>query len=79
MLSALAFFAADNCGMAQQPSIPLLTAPNSQDRLSAFDFVQTSVSHFNYLVSLVSKPPIKAFMSSQVAGAIWKAVRRQRL
>jgi hypothetical protein len=27
---------------------------------------------FNYLVSLVSKPPIKAFMSSQVAGTIWK-------
>ena len=27
---------------------------------------------FNYLVSLVSKPPIKAFMSPQVAGSIWK-------
>jgi Protein of unknown function (DUF3604) len=27
---------------------------------------------FNYLVSLVSKPPIKAFMSPQVAGTIWK-------
>jgi hypothetical protein len=27
---------------------------------------------FTYLVSLVSKPPIKAFMSPQVAGSIWK-------
>ncbi len=27
---------------------------------------------FNYLVSLVSKPPIKAFMSPQIAGSIWK-------
>ncbi|SHG11660.1 Protein of unknown function [Microbulbifer donghaiensis] len=27
---------------------------------------------FNYLVSLVSKPPIKAFMSPQVAGSIWQ-------
>jgi Protein of unknown function (DUF3604) len=27
---------------------------------------------FQYLVSLVSKPPIKAFMSPQVAGTIWK-------
>jgi Protein of unknown function (DUF3604) len=27
---------------------------------------------FTYLVSLVSKPPIKAFMSPQVAGTIWK-------
>jgi len=27
---------------------------------------------FNYLVSLVSKPPIKAFMTPQVAGTIWK-------
>lgn len=27
---------------------------------------------FNYLVTLVSKPPIKAFMSPQVAGSIWK-------
>ena len=27
---------------------------------------------FAYLVSLVSKPPIKAFMSPQVAGTIWK-------
>ena len=27
---------------------------------------------FSYLVSLVSKPPIKAFMSPQIAGSIWK-------
>jgi Protein of unknown function (DUF3604) len=27
---------------------------------------------FNYLVSLVSKPPIKAFMSPKIAGTIWK-------
>jgi hypothetical protein len=27
---------------------------------------------FAYLVSLVSKPPIKAFMSPQVAGTVWK-------
>ena len=27
---------------------------------------------FAYLVSLVSKPPIKAFMSPEVAGSIWK-------
>jgi len=27
---------------------------------------------FNYLVALVSKPPIKAFMSPEVAGTIWK-------
>ncbi|NRG16089.1 DUF3604 domain-containing protein [Rhizobiales bacterium] len=27
---------------------------------------------FNYLVSLVSKPPIKAFMTPQVAGSVWK-------
>ena len=26
---------------------------------------------FLYLVSLVSKPPIKAFMSPEVAGTIW--------
>ncbi len=27
---------------------------------------------FNYLVSLVSKPPIKAFMTPEVAGSVWK-------
>ncbi|MBA5777535.1 DUF3604 domain-containing protein [Stappia sp. F7233] len=27
---------------------------------------------FNYLVSLVSKPPIKAFMTPQIAGTVWK-------
>jgi hypothetical protein len=27
---------------------------------------------FNYLVGLMNKPPIKAFMSPQVAGTIWK-------
>ncbi len=27
---------------------------------------------FNYLVSLINKPPIKAFMSREVAGSIWK-------
>jgi hypothetical protein len=27
---------------------------------------------FNYLLSLTSKPPVKAFMSPQVAGTVWK-------
>ncbi|HKQ48921.1 MAG TPA: DUF3604 domain-containing protein [Phycisphaerae bacterium] len=36
------------------------------------DNPQEVLKVFTYLVSLVSKPPIKAFMSPEVAGTIWK-------
>lgn len=40
----------------------ILKDPNSQDEIQRA---------FNYLVSMLSKPPVKAFMTPEVAGSIW--------
>ena len=47
----------------------ILKDPNNKDEVNKV---------FLYLLSLTSKPPIKAFMSPQVAGTVWKENVRHR-
>jgi hypothetical protein len=59
--------------MANTPGSALSKLPEAQPLILKDPNDPADVQKvFNYLVSLVSKPPIKAFMSPQVAGTIWK-------
>jgi hypothetical protein len=59
--------------MANTPGSALSKLPEAQPLILKDPDNPADVQKvFNYLVSLVSKPPIKAFMSPKVAGTIWK-------
>ena len=59
--------------MANTPGSPVSKLPEAQPLILKDPNNPADVQKvFLYLVSLVSKPPIKAFMTPQVAGTIWK-------
>jgi len=58
---------------ANTPGSPLSKLPEAQPLILKDPNNPADVKKvFDYLVSLLNKPPIKAFMSPQVAGSIWK-------
>jgi hypothetical protein len=59
--------------MANTPGSAVSKLPEAQPLILKDPNDQAAVQKvFMYLVSLVSKPPIKAFMTPEVAGTIWK-------
>ena len=59
--------------MANTPGSELSKLPEAQPLILKDPNNPADVEKvFSYLVSLVSKPPIKAFMSPKIAGTIWK-------
>ena len=59
--------------MANTPGSPVSKMPEAQPLiLKDPNDPEDVLKVFTYLVSLVSKPPIKAFMSPKVAGTVWK-------
>ena len=59
--------------MANTPGSAVSKLPEAQPLILKDPNNQADVQKvFMYLVSLVSKPPIKAFMTPEVAGTIWK-------
>ncbi len=58
---------------ANTPGSPLSKLPEAQPLILQDPNNQAEVQKtFTYLVNLLSQPPVKAFMSPQVAGTIWK-------
>ncbi|SDB59360.1 DUF3604 domain-containing protein, partial [Bauldia litoralis] len=58
---------------ANTPGSPVSKMPEAQPLILKDPNNPADVAKvFAYLVSLVSKPPIKAFMTPQVAGTVWK-------
>jgi len=58
---------------ANTPGSPVSKMPQAQPLILKNPNDPADVAKvFAYLVSLVSKPPIKAFMTPQVAGTVWK-------
>jgi Protein of unknown function (DUF3604) len=59
--------------MANTPGSPVSKLPEAQPLILKDPNNQADVQKvFLYLVSLVSKPPVKAFMNPKITGSIWK-------